>query len=186
MAEAKTDVHGSSGAKKRAGALNLAKARAAKRAKQKAEGGGKLKEERKVAERIEKKVASITQDIDAQVQKEVEKRLSQISDRKFLKEQFLQVFNKLGGADGMYKWAKKNDANLKEYYKMFMGMLKADTEADKDKDKGGVVVNFMMAGQGKSAIDVTPVKKDAENRQVLDVEIFGGKDDPFKVEDLLL
>ena len=35
-----------------------------------------------------------------------------------LKEAFLEVFNKLGGVDGMVTWAKKNDKNRAQFYHM--------------------------------------------------------------------
>jgi hypothetical protein len=94
---------------------------------------------------------------------ELTKHTKHVSDRKFLKEQIMSVFFELGGAHGMYLWAMENSANQKEYYKMFAGMLKAESEAA-GTGNGGVVVNFTMGNSGEAAIDISPKKPGSKEK----------------------
>jgi hypothetical protein len=52
-----------------------------------------------------------------------------------LKIAFLEVFNRLGGTDGLYQWANQNNHNRGMFYQWLTKMLPAQVVGEQD-DKG--------------------------------------------------
>jgi len=69
-----------------------------------------------------------------------------------LKNSFYTVFNEIGGVDGMVKWVKKDQKNRMEYYKLFIGLLKAESTKQPEGQKQQVVVNIISPDQKKEII----------------------------------
>jgi hypothetical protein len=51
---------------------------------------------------------------------------------KSVKQAFLDVFEKLGGANGMLQWAMASDDNLTEFYRMYSRMLPRNVDLSSD------------------------------------------------------
>lgn len=49
---------------------------------------------------------------------------------KGIKDDMLTVYNRLGDADGLYKWCKKNPSNLSLFYRMMISLLPKDIHID--------------------------------------------------------
>jgi len=171
--------------------INMQKAHMAKKVKY------RDKELAKIDERIHELKDEVEHRIDTSVETEVKNRMAKLTDRKFLKEQFLGVFLKVGGAEGMVEWVKESAANRKEYYKMFSAMLKAETESANAAGQGGggVTVNFFGLEEGSVAktIEVKPtrdakatkVETQPDNGLFVDFdEVVDGEPTEFSVDDL--
>ena len=49
---------------------------------------------------------------------------------KGVKDDMLNVYNRLDGANGLYKWCKRNPSNLSMFYRMMISLLPKDIHID--------------------------------------------------------
>lgn len=124
----------------------------------KARLANQVKHQKKKFAEFDQALKHLGDKVEIEITKQVQARLKTI-DRKLLKNEIFKVFNKLGGATGMYTWAKKNDANRKAYYSLMSQLLKAETESQGGGNKG-VEVNFMFGDNKEATIDITADKDD--------------------------
>lgn len=73
------------------------------------------------------------EELAAQAQREA-KRQSKLAvfDGKTVREVFADVYKKLGGVEGMYKWASRNDFNRATFYKLFGRQLPQQMDSNVD------------------------------------------------------
>jgi len=129
-------------------ANNLAKAREAKALK--------IREQKN--KEIDEKLDNISTTIDAKVEHEVAEKVRQLVDEtdievKKLKTDFYKVFYEVGGVAGMVKWIKSQGRNKLEFYKMFIGLLKTESQKTQTANmKQGVILNIITPDGKKELI----------------------------------
>ena len=69
-----------------------------------------------------------------------------------LKADFYKVFDKLGGVSGMVAWVRADKRHRMEYYKLFVGLLKAESNKQVEGQKQQVIVNIISPDKGKEVI----------------------------------
>lgn len=101
-------------------------------------------QEKKLSEQLLTLSDSIDDKLEAEVAAKVDKLLED-SDSKKLKANFYRVFYKSGGVKGLINWIKEDGRHRLEYYKLLIGLLKAETQ--KLTPEGGqkqvVIVNII-------------------------------------------
>lgn len=65
-------------------------------------------------------------------------RLTQV-----IREGSLEAWERLGGVDGLVKWCQRDDANYREFIKLFLKMVPKEVEMHKD---GELTVNVIGYG----------------------------------------
>jgi sulfur relay (sulfurtransferase) DsrC/TusE family protein len=130
-------------------ANNLAKAREAKALK--------IREIKN--KEIDEKLDNLAVTIDEKVEHEVAEKVRKLVDEedvavKKLKTDFYKVFYEVGGVQGMVKWIKADKYNKKEFYKLFVSLLKTESQkTEAPSMRQGVVVNI-ISPEGKKEIIV--------------------------------
>jgi hypothetical protein len=59
-----------------------------------------------------------------------------------IKNQILNVFEKTGGANSMIDWAKKNEFNKREFYKMMISLLPKEVNVEGGEQNTIVIINY--------------------------------------------
>ena len=130
-------------------ANNLAKAREARA----------LQIREKKDKEINDKLTTLSTTIDAKVEQEVEEKVKHLVEEtdievRKLKADFYKVFYEVGGVKGMVSWIKSNKQNKKEFYKLFIGLLKTESQKTETTNvKQGVIVNI-ISPEGKKEVIV--------------------------------
>lgn len=60
-----------------------------------------------------------------------------------VKETILDVFNKMGGAEGLYAWATECATNKRLFYMSFMKMLPREVHVQNDKSPDALPFNII-------------------------------------------
>jgi len=101
-------------------------------------------QEKKLSEQLLNLSENIDDKLEIEVAAKVDKLL-QDSDSKKLKANFYRVFYKSGGVRGLISWIQSDGRHRLEYYKLLIGLLKAETQ--KPTSEGGqkqaVIVNII-------------------------------------------
>lgn len=69
-----------------------------------------------------------------------------------VKMSFLEVFDRLGGADGLYEWALKR-GNRKEFYKMVLPLIPKDINVEGDGVAPKYVTLLHYGNNGQSELE---------------------------------
>jgi len=129
---------------------NIEKAREAKRKKF-------LDEKTK---QIEEKIDGLSKEVDKHIDESINKTVKEkvnalMTDIKsasnLVKQAFIDAFEKSGGIDELVSWitgyttedGRIINSNRKEYYKLLIGLLKAEMSRPEQEQKQGVVVNII-------------------------------------------
>jgi len=66
-----------------------------------------------------------------------------------LKNAFLQVFDKLGGVDGFFEWASKNNINKTQFYHMITKLLPKTVDVNASESMTGYLAVMSKLWSGK-------------------------------------
>lgn len=105
---------------------------------------------RKTAERRAAQEA-LSAELTTELNKSV-KRYSEDSDVARLKSDFYRVFDRVGGVQGMAAWVRADKKNRLEYYKLFIGLLKAESIKQVEGQKQQVVVNIIAPNEQRETV----------------------------------
>jgi hypothetical protein len=79
-------------------------------------------------------------------------RFEQDSNVGRLKGDFYKVFDAIGGVRGMVNWVKEDKKHRMEYYKLFIGLLKAESNKQVEGQKQQVIVNIVTPEEKKETV----------------------------------
>jgi len=123
-------------------------------------------QEKKLSEQLLALSENIDEKLEVEVAAKVDKLLED-SDSKKLKSNFYRVFYKSGGVKGLISWIQSDARHRLEYYKLLIGLLKAETQ--KPTSEGGqkqaVIVNIVYPDERKESINVVSGSVDSDNGQ---------------------
>ncbi len=100
------------------------------------------KKEKELKQKLENLSATIDAKVEREVEQKVEKMLEEANVRK-LKKDFYDVFYKVGGVKGMVAWIKENPKNRMEYYKLFISLLRSESQKQIQSQQQAVVLNII-------------------------------------------
>jgi len=66
---------------------------------------------------------------------------------RLVRDNIIDVFEKLGGVEGMHKWAAKSDFNRAQFYQLYSKLLPLDVQHSGDLNVRGAV--FLMPRPGQ-------------------------------------
>ena len=67
-----------------------------------------------------------------------------------VKEAYLEVFQRLGGVDGLHKWASSSEANKREFYRGFMKILPREVHLVNPETPNDLPFRLVIEGQEQS------------------------------------